>query len=258
MYDLRLEVVDGFGRVAVASVSVEVNVPPRPGPFTLSFTDVEIPVSGVPVRLTRAYDNRDKRAGDFGVGWTFDLKSVRAQTNRALGAGWTFTQQFVVFCVVPARSHVVSFTFVDGTVYRFEAIVTNNCTGFQIQPSVTLEFRPLPGTNAQLRAIGSVDVAPGDDGGLNLVDQDSELIDPRQFQLTLEDGSVMQVDTRQGLLSLRDPNGNTLSVLDSGISHSSGVHCRSLATRWGGSRASLIPSGKISATATTRPVIWSV
>jgi hypothetical protein len=32
--------------------------------------------------VTRTYDSRDKRVGDFGVGWTLDVKNIRLQKNR--------------------------------------------------------------------------------------------------------------------------------------------------------------------------------
>ena len=38
------------------------------GNVTVSFTDLNIPVAGVPMEVTRTYDSRDKRVGDFGFG----------------------------------------------------------------------------------------------------------------------------------------------------------------------------------------------
>jgi hypothetical protein len=38
------------------------------GNFTVSFTDLEVPVAGMPIRVTRTYDSRDKQPGDFGYG----------------------------------------------------------------------------------------------------------------------------------------------------------------------------------------------
>ena len=35
-----------------------------------------LPVAGIPIQVTRTYDSRDKRAGDFGAGWTLDHKSI--------------------------------------------------------------------------------------------------------------------------------------------------------------------------------------
>jgi len=42
------------------------------GNFTLSFTDLSVPLSGLPITVIRNYDSRDKKIGDFGVGWTLE------------------------------------------------------------------------------------------------------------------------------------------------------------------------------------------
>jgi hypothetical protein len=46
------------------------------GNFTLSFNDLTIPVSGIPITITRTYDSRNRTTGDFGAGWTLDIKDI--------------------------------------------------------------------------------------------------------------------------------------------------------------------------------------
>ena len=58
------------------------------GHLALSFNDLTIPVAGIPIQVIRTYDSRDKRVGDFGAGWTLDLKNIRLQKNRHLGRAW--------------------------------------------------------------------------------------------------------------------------------------------------------------------------
>ncbi len=48
------------------------------GHFTLSFTDLSVPLAGLPIQVIRTYDSRDQRPGDFGIGWTLDIKNARA------------------------------------------------------------------------------------------------------------------------------------------------------------------------------------
>ena len=43
--------------------------------------------------IRRVYDSRDKRTGDFGVGWHLDLQTLRLRGNRVLGTGWERASQ---------------------------------------------------------------------------------------------------------------------------------------------------------------------
>ena len=40
------------------------------------------------ITIIRTYDSRDKRQGDFGIGWTLDIRSVRTQETGTVGANW--------------------------------------------------------------------------------------------------------------------------------------------------------------------------
>ena len=46
------------------------------GHVSISFVDMVVPVAGFPVQVIRSYDSRDKRLGDFGVGWRLSTKDV--------------------------------------------------------------------------------------------------------------------------------------------------------------------------------------
>jgi len=52
-----------------------------------------VPVAGIPIEIIRTYDSRDKRVGDFGVGWQLGLRDIRLQKSVPLGRHWqeTFT-----------------------------------------------------------------------------------------------------------------------------------------------------------------------
>jgi hypothetical protein len=59
------------------------------GHFTISFNDLAVPVAGLPLQVTRTYDSRAAGIqGDFGVGWTLDIRNVRLQKNRSLSRNW--------------------------------------------------------------------------------------------------------------------------------------------------------------------------
>ncbi len=52
------------------------------GNFTLSFSDMAIPVSGVPITVTRTYDTLTaNQSGDFGYGWRLEFRNVKLRTS---------------------------------------------------------------------------------------------------------------------------------------------------------------------------------
>lgn len=230
MYRLRLTVVDTGGNTASDERVIQVQGQAKVGIFTLSFTDLEVPLAGLPIQVIRTYDSRDKRAGDFGVGWTLDLKTVRLHENRVLGGDWQGVRSGGVlsrtYCIQETRRHVVTVTLPDGKALQFQPILMPQCQAFAPQQQVTLGFRPMPGTNATLAPATSPLLYPdgANPGEFNLVTDiaDPAPYDPDQYVLTLQDGRQLRIDQQAGLQSVRDLNGNELTFSRDGISHSSG------------------------------------
>src|SRR5205823_14162779 len=126
-------------------------------------------LTGLPITITRSYDSRDKRAGDFGVGWKLGMSNVRLQKNRSLSTGWHEDVAYAVFsaqfCLTSTNSKIVTVVFPDNKVYKFQARVTPGCQSFQAIETPTLSFVQLPGTAATQGAT----LAPLD-GGDALID----------------------------------------------------------------------------------------
>jgi Putative Ig domain len=52
------------------------------GNFTLSFTDLEIPLSGIPIQVIRRYDTLDvSQQDDFSYGWRLEFRDTNLRTN---------------------------------------------------------------------------------------------------------------------------------------------------------------------------------
>jgi RHS repeat-associated protein len=228
IYELRLTAVDVSGQTAAKSVQVVVKRDLKVGNFTISFIDVDVPVAGLPIQVIRTYDSRDKRTGDFGVGWTLDIKSTRLQENGVTGEDWVGTRiggLIPTYCVQQARQHIVTVTLPDGTVYEFQPTVSPQCQQLIPPQVVTVGFEPLPGANATLAPIGDnegwiFDPFPGP---VELVNFDTGFpLDFDQYQLATLDGRVLVIDQLDGLQSMTDPNGNSLTITAAGIVHSSG------------------------------------
>jgi RHS repeat-associated protein len=231
-YSFRLTASDASGQTTVINTGVTVSGEQKVGNFSLSFNDLELPVAGLPIQVVRSYDSREKRTGDFGTGWTLGVKNVRLEKDGPVGKGWeqTVAGGFLPrYCLQPTRAHVITVTFPDGKVYRFQAATSPQC--LQIYPisNATVVFKPLPGDagtqGATLVSLGGAEVLVqgGVPGATELYSySDLRSYDPTLFKLTTADGSSYVIDQRLGVRSMTDANGNTLTVNGSGIVHSAG------------------------------------
>jgi RHS repeat-associated protein len=228
---IQLRAIDTSGQTTIAGpVSVVVTRNLKVGNFTVSFNDLTVPVAGLPIQVIRTYDSRNKALGDFGVGWKLDLSTVTLSTNGALGANWTGTSSGGLLpnlCIEPTQSHVVVITFNDGTVFQFQPTLNPSCQQVEPLAQTTMNFAPISTTpsNASLTLIGNNQ--PFVDGNfpglITLLGQDdATVLDPDGYQLTMPDGRVLVLSVQNGLQSITDLNGNTLTVTPAGITHSSG------------------------------------
>ncbi|MET0623972.1 MAG: DUF6531 domain-containing protein, partial [Pyrinomonadaceae bacterium] len=227
LYLVRLVATDAAGQTTVNTVTAVATGEQKVGNFSLGFNDLSVPVAGLPIEVRRTYDSRDKRGGDFGVGWRLDLQNVRIDKNMDVGKDWEQTLTggfFPFFCLRPRKPHIVSATFPSGKVYSFEAVSATGCSVlFPIQ-FASVAFQPQPGTLGSLEALDGTEVIwSGPLPGVGeLLNDDFVPYNPTQFRLTTEDGSVYVIDQSGGVRSLTDSNGNTLTVTPNGVVHSSG------------------------------------
>jgi RHS repeat-associated protein len=222
LYALRLAATDAGGRELFTESVVRVIGEMKVGNFTVSFTDLEIPVAGIPVRVVRTYDSRDKGKGDFGVGWRVDFKSVTTQENMIPGRGWYQEPDddpyMPTWCI--KGEHYVTVTLPDGKSEEFDAVPQPQCNLFLPIEEVTVAYAARPGTTSTLSA-GN----PGPFYYMNgtFLDYDgAEVFDPGGYTLTALDGTVYEVDQTFGIKKVIDPNGNTVTYGESGIVHSAG------------------------------------
>jgi RHS repeat-associated protein len=234
-YVVRFSSTDNAGQTSTTSSTVDVSRNTKVGNFTLSFNDLSVPLPGLPITITRTYDSRDKRVGDFGVGWTLSVANVRVQkTGGALGSGWEESQQwsgfFPTYCLQPIKNHTVSVTFPDGKVYKFQAINTPQCQQLVPIDAPQIGFTQISTgsatAGATLTPIGDTDlfIDAGIPGPVNLITAEIEFADFTQFQLTTAEGFTYILDQKLGATSVIDPNGNTLTINASGVISSAGAN----------------------------------
>jgi len=245
LYELRITATDTIGRTATTDpVTVIVDRNLKIGHFTISFNDLAIRVPGLPLQITRTYDSRAAAAGiqgDFGIGWTLDIKNVRLQKNRPLGRDWEQSvtgspfDLSLVYHLNGGKKRIVTITFPDGRVEKFQ-FVPNPVD----QPLLPIDypqwrFVPLGNTRGAL-APATVDELDGNflisigsvPGPVNLYDlnyffdhplaEEDELNRyPTLFRYTTPEGYRYLIDELTGLQSVTDPNNNTLIVSTNGL-----------------------------------------
>jgi RHS repeat-associated protein len=228
-YLIRLVATDTFGATTTRSVSVVVRDQFKVGHFTVTFTDLEVPLSGMRIRVNRTYDSRDQRRGDFGFGWRVDVNNTRLSENGTQGQFWQQTQSggglSANYCVQPTKTHVVAITLPTGQVFEFEPRLSPECQRLAPISGGTVVYRARPGTLGTLRPLdGDGVLLDANLGNANLIsDTTGDFFDPTLYELELADGRKLVIHQQQGLQLVTDPNGNQLSFGPAGILHNSGI-----------------------------------
>jgi RHS repeat-associated protein len=229
IYTLRLSAMNSAGS-ASTSVSLSVTQRMKLGNFTLTFTDLDTVVSNLALSVTRTYDSREKATGDFGYGWNLGIRDVRIEKSGKTGAYWLqqFNDDGVLgqYCLLPTKASSVAITFPNGRQYRLVPQSSPQCQpAFPFtQPTIVWVSTSDPDNpTIQLATAGPASVVgAGGGGAVELQDGAFDIWDPRDFTLTIEDGSLWQIGQDIGVTSVRDRKGNTITVTPEGILSSSG------------------------------------
>ncbi|WP_417532048.1 putative Ig domain-containing protein [Marinobacter lipolyticus] len=228
-YDLAILAVDVNGLSGSDMMSLQVEGDLKVGNFSITLEDLSIPVAGIPIRVTRTYDSRQRfEALDFGQGWSIGYQDAKVEESRTLGSYWTVNQYkrgplnlITDFCVEPLGAPVVTVTLPTGDVERFEVGASPSCNTYQVIKDVTLDFKPVGDTQSTLKALD--DSSARYEGGTLLeTGTFSGPVDPTRYLLTTQAGYAYTLNQDFGIEKVVDPNGHTLRYTNDGIFHSSG------------------------------------
>jgi RHS repeat-associated protein len=212
-YDLN-----GQGYIDATVIGVEGGL--QLGNFQLSFTDLSIPLAGIPITVNRVYDTLNANdEGDFGYGWKLGVQDARIVEIGAIGQGGAQDPGNVQF--VPDKTKVyltnpdgkrVGFTYKEQ--YQSGAAWLIGCSfGCFYTPS----FQPDPGVYDTL----TIDATSVTRGGV--LGEFSTGINPDQYTLTTKEGTQYRYDQFTGLEKVTDRTGNTVTYSETGVRHSSGT-----------------------------------
>jgi RHS repeat-associated protein len=225
LYDILLTATDTSGKTKTHMVTYRLTGEMKVGNFTVSFTDLSVPVSGIPVTVTRTYDSRNKAKGDFGIGWTIDIQSIKIEESQVPGSNWNMVNSgggmFPNYCFQGSGEHYVSITLPDGKVEEFDMGITPACQQLvPIEYPTAVTYTARVGTSSTLKANGYGQLYYN-----NGILYDYDLLDvynPSSYTLTTADGVVYALDESFGVRTITDTNGNVVTYSASGIVHSRG------------------------------------
>ncbi|MBK8741484.1 MAG: VCBS repeat-containing protein [Betaproteobacteria bacterium] len=259
LYTIRLTVFDRGGNQSEAPTTVQLPGQRKIGPFNLTFTDLKIPMAGVPITVNRTYDSRDKAQGDFGIGWRLGLQTLRLRSNRVLGTGWVRNVMGVSVTLAATDEHKVSLTLPDGRVEEFDMVVSPTANIGSLDATSVIGFIARSGTMGKLVALVNNDLLILGGGAEDELVDDSTLntYDPQLYRYTGVDGVQIEIHKSEGVKKITDLDGNTLTIGAGGIVHSGGKSV--LFTRDPQGRITRSPTrwARRRATPTTATATWS-
>jgi YD repeat-containing protein len=197
---VRLDACDTAGNRQVSEVLFNVVGENKPGRVALSLNEFTVPAAGIPLTIARKYDSLERDVlGDFGYGWSLAVYATRLQV--APDQSVTFTD--------PASGRRVNFGF---TPRAFGGLMS-----FLYEAGYTGE----PGVYGKLT-----------DDGCGLLYQSgrqfrctfSNTYAPTTYTYTDPYGREYVMGADGKLQSIKDLNGNTLTITANGITSSTGLN----------------------------------
>jgi RHS repeat-associated protein len=247
LYHVVIQAEDLNGQLSVSSVTLRVTGDLKVGNFSITMEDKNVPLAGLPIRVTRTYDSRSKsEVLGFGYGWSVAYQDVELRESSEPTQGWEQFSSNSAFnidgevvnfpstCTYPLSEKLVTVTLPNGDVETFSTIahpVTGGVVSIS-DPNCTLVggryidiiFDPRDGTDSELVSLDGKSLYLTNVAGGNLALDiiETEAFDVQKYQLTTRAGYIYKLDQYFGIETITDPNGNTITYSDDGIVHSSG------------------------------------
>ncbi|NJO28117.1 MAG: RHS famlily protein, partial [Richelia sp. SL_2_1] len=234
-YRVRLSVYDTGGNGTFAEEVVDVAGELKLGNFRLSFTDLEVPVTGIPITLTRTYDTLTSNdTDDFGYGWRMEFRDTDLRTSlgkpteedELLGRKPAFKDDTRVYITLPGGKRE-GFTF-KPSIDPISGFLRGAAAGTNADPNIYRpKFEADDGVTSTLtvkderiiRNNGTSEFFGISGSGYNPADS----LFGGTYILTTKEGIEYEIDGETGdLLKVTDTNGNTLTYTDEAVTSSTG------------------------------------
>jgi len=233
-YLLRVIAQDFSGNVNVKTQVLGLFSEEKPADFKLDFTDLTIPLTGLPIQVGRSYSSLNAQvSGDFGYGWSLSFQDAQIQETAPDGRDLKDDDLFfgngitvgTRITLTNAEGRRVGFTFDPQVVGSFFLFGTLYRPYFRPDPGVfdTLDVVPDPSAydNLSLANLGPL-VTIRSDGSAATPGFIPFTYNPSTYYLRNKAGDTYQYDQNAGLIDITDRNGNTLTYSNGGIASSTG------------------------------------
>ena len=210
-YVIRVLARDVNGRISTKGLLVGVSGDAKLGNFRLDFTDLSVPLAGIPINITRTYDTLNAGTeGDFGYGWSMAITAADIAETTAPGAEMQPGDR--VYLTSPEGKRI-GFTY-DPEL--FHAVTSIGYFGTTYTP----RFKPDPGVRETLTVRDGSYTRGGVFGSIGAALGNAW--NPSQYVLTTADGTVYDYIQGEGLKKITDANNNVITFTPTAIKHSSG------------------------------------
>ncbi len=220
-YVVRILATDLSGNATSKIIPMHVEGNLKLGEVNLEFTDLTVPVAGIPITIQRTYNSRQaSESGDFGYGWTLSIQDAQIRETIPVNP---LEADGLAFAATPFR---------DGT----RVFLTNpegRRVGFTFRP--TPQFSLFGGGSFLPRFVADVGVYDTLDVGsvpLRKIGNEfysgffGEPFNPTAYRLTTKDGTVYEYGQFGGLANVTNRAGNRLEFRPDGIFSSAGPAVR--------------------------------
>nr|WP_228057013.1 putative Ig domain-containing protein [Tychonema sp. LEGE 07203] len=229
-YVLKFTAFDTNGNGSTTERTVNVAGDLKLGNFRLSFTDLTVPVAGIPINVTRTYDSLNaNNSDDFGYGWRMEFRDTDLKTSlkadpiyEELGINTVaFDSKTKVFITLPGGKRE-TFTFKPTPSHLNQYLGAAGPGAAMYKPA----FESQKGSTMTLtvKDANLIRNEYGEYYGVN-----GQPFNPENpafgsvYVLTTKEGLVYEIDAKSGdLLTATDANGNKLTFSDAGIASSTG------------------------------------
>jgi RHS repeat-associated protein len=234
-YRLRLVAYGTNGRAEVIEDQINIEGELKLGNFRLSFTDLAVPVTGIPISLTRTYDTLTaNQQDDFGYGWRMEFRDTdlrtslgkRSEAEEELGRYPAFKDNTKVFITLPGGKRE-AYTFKAKRVEYFQEggqrYGTGNLANYLYEATFESEKGSTNKLTVEKSSIFTRNASGSYSGFQGQPFNPADTLFGGVYVLTSKDGSKYRIDAATGdLLTVQDTNGNTLTYSDSEIKSSTG------------------------------------
>ena len=215
-YVIRVSAWNQNGLGWAESVVLHVAGEAKLGNFAVEFTDVNIPLAGIPITIRRSYDSLTAaRLGDFGYGWSLAVQDADiAETVPQQGSGLVSTPFKVgarVYLTAPDGKRI-GFTF-EPEVGAVSFLGAAYAATFQPDPGIHYTLSVPEGDTAFLS------INPAGEAALFFIPLPWN---PDTYILTDNAGTSYTYEQSDGLIEIKDANGNRVTFTETAIEHSGG------------------------------------